>query len=223
MRPKRKASVGDGVGSSIQTRLFRTSASCADGGTSGIGVKWAEREVSWITPTSEHSRKDTFHLGRRTVAGTLAFTHKLDYATRGHFQVSTDGFGPYRDAFGVIIGHRTDFARIVKVFGTPTADEYLFCTPEVIEMIKTTVHGRPDLDKATMSHVQRQNLTIRMNMRRFTRLTNGFSKKWLNLYEMLCLHYANYNFCRVHQSIRGTPAMEAGITDHVWTLKELVN
>jgi transposase-like protein/IS1 family transposase len=163
-----------------------------------------------------------FHLGRRTVADTIAFTEKLDYATRGHFQVSTDGFAPYRDAFGVIIGHRTDFAQIVKVFGTQTGDEHRYSFPEVIGMEKTLVHGRPDMDKATTSHVERQNLTMRMSMRRFTRLTNGFSKKWLNLYAMLCLHYAYYNFCRVHSSIRVTPAMEAKITDHVWTLKELL-
>jgi len=163
-----------------------------------------------------------FHLGRRTIEDTFAFTNKLDYATKGHFQISTDGFPPYRDAFGLVLGDRTDFAQVVKVFGKPEGDDRRYSAPEVIDMEKKRVHGRPNLDKATTSHIERQNLTMRMSMRRFTRLTNGFSKKWLNLYAMLCLHYGYYNFCRVHSSLRVTPAMQSGLTDHIWSLKELV-
>lgn len=163
-----------------------------------------------------------WHLGRRTVEDTIAFTVKIDHATKGHFQINTDGFAPYRDAFGVIIGHRTDFAQIVKVFGKPTGDEYRYSPPEVIEMIKTTVHGRPDMDKATTSHIERQNLTVRMGMRRMTRLTNGFSKKRYNLRMAYAIQFAYYNFVRIHSTLRVTPAMESNVTDHVWTLQELL-
>ena len=83
--------------------------------------------------------------------------------------------------------------------------------------------GNPDPDRICTSHVERQNLSIRMGMRRMTRLTNAFSKKWENLRAAIALHFAYYNFCRVHSSLRVTPAMEAGLTDHVWTLEELVS
>lgn len=90
-------------------------------------------------------------------------------------------------------------------------------------MKKTAIFGNPDLDKATTSHVERQNLTMRMSMRRFTRLTNAFSKKWLNMRYAIALYFAYYDFCRVHSTLRVTPAMEAGLTNHVWTLEELLN
>ena len=163
-----------------------------------------------------------FHLGRRTKADTEIFTEKLDYATTGQFQINTDDFSSYRDAIVSTLGSRVDFAQIIKIFGRPEGEERRYSPPQVIEMRKTAVHGQPNMDTATTSHVERQNLTMRMAMRRFTRLTNGFSKKWLNLYAMLCLHYAHYNFCRVHQTLRVTPGMEAKVTNHVWTLKELI-
>jgi hypothetical protein len=83
------------------------------------------------------------------------------------------------------------------------------------------VHGRPDPERICTSIVERQNLTMRMQIRRLTRLTNGFSKKWEDLWAALCLHFACYSFCRIHRSLRVTPAMEACITDHVWELREL--
>ena len=85
------------------------------------------------------------------------------------------------------------------------------------------VFGRPDPERICTSIVERQNLTMRMQIRRLTRLTNGFSKKWENLWAALALHFAYYNFCRIHRTIRVTPAMEAGIADHVWTLTELLS
>jgi transposase-like protein/IS1 family transposase len=165
-----------------------------------------------------------WHLGRRTVVDTVAFTEKLARATADHsFQVNTDGFAPYRDAMVYSLGSKhIDFAQIIKVFGKPEGDERRYSPSEVIGMEKTAVFGNPDLDTATTSHVERQNLTIRMAMRRLTRLTNAFSKKWENLRMAYALHFAYYNFCRIHSSIKVTPAMEAGITDHIWTLRELL-
>lgn len=163
----------------------------------------------------------SWHLGRRSAGDTNVFISKLDQATEGEFQITTDGFAPYRDAIGFTLGGRTDFAQLVKVYGE-TPDEHRYSPAKVLGTMAEPQHGRPDPDRVCTSHVERQNLTIRMSMRRLTRLTNGFSKKWENLKAAYALHFAHYNFCRVHSSIRCTPAMEAGITKSVWTLKDLL-
>jgi transposase-like protein/IS1 family transposase len=163
----------------------------------------------------------SWHLGRRSAGDTEVFINKLDHAAQGHFQVTTDGFSAYRDAIGFTLGGRTDFAQLVKVYGE-LADEHRYSPAEVLGAKIERQHGRPDLDRVCTSHVERQNLTIRMSMRRLTRLTNGFSKKWENLKHAYALHFAHYNFCRIHSSIRCTPAMEAGITKSIWTLQDLL-
>jgi IS1 family transposase len=158
-----------------------------------------------------------WHLGRRTASETFAFTEKLCKATANHkFQINTDGFAAYKDAIVHCLGAKhVDFAQIIKVFGKPEGDEKRYSPSEVIGTEKFTIFGNPDLDKATTSHVERQNLTIRMSLRRMTRLTNAFSKKWMNLKYAMALNFAYYNFCRVHSTLRVTPAMEAGLTTHV--------
>lgn len=166
-----------------------------------------------------------WHLGRRTSRDTLEFTEKIYKAVEGtenRFQMSTDGFEAYPDAICYSLGTRVDYAKLVKIYGAPEPDEHRYSPSRVIEAIPTPVFGNPDLEKICTSHVERQNLNIRMAMRRFTRLTNGFSKKWENLRAALALYFAYYNFCRIHSSIRCTPAMEAGITKHVWELKDLL-
>lgn len=163
----------------------------------------------------------SWHLGRRSSADTNVFIDKLDKATQGRFQVTTDGFGPYRDAIGYTLGHRTDFAQLVKIYGE-MQDEHRYSPAKVLGARPEVAHGRPDRDRICTSHVERQNLTLRMQIRILTRLTNGFSKKWENLKAAYALHFAYYNFCRIHSSIRCTPAMEAGITKSVWTLHNLL-
>lgn len=155
-----------------------------------------------------------WHLGRRTAEDTLEFAEKLARATADRrFQISTDGFSAYRDALVLHLGaKKIDFAQIIKDFDASGETETQ----------KTVVMGNPDPALICTSHVERQNLTIRMMMRRFTRKTNGFSKKWLNLKAGLALHFAYYNFCRVHLSLRVTPAMESGIANHIWSLEELL-
>lgn len=166
-----------------------------------------------------------WHLGRRTERDTLLFTEKIYKAVEGtenRFQVSTDGFPAYPDAMAYSLGTRVDYAKLVKIYGAPEPDEHRYSPSRVLEAIPTPVFGNPDPEKICTSHVERQNLNIRMAMRRFTRLTNGFSKKWENLKAALALYFAYYNFCRIHSSIRCTPAMEAGITKSVWELKDLL-
>jgi transposase-like protein/IS1 family transposase len=162
----------------------------------------------------------TWHLGRRTTRDTEAFTEKLNEATAGTFQITTDGFKPYRDAVSYSLGTRVDFAQLIKVYAS-SQEETRYSPAEVVSTEVVPVIGNPNPDKICTSHVERQNLSIRMAMRRVTRLTNAFSKKWQNLKAAYALWFAYYNFCRIHQTLRVTPAMEAGITDHIWTLGEI--
>jgi len=165
-----------------------------------------------------------WHLGRRNVKDTVEFTEKIYNATEGHFQLTTDGFKAYPDAVTYSLGTRVDFAQLVKVYTQQESGggERRYSPAEVVKAIPTPIFGNPDPEKISTSHVERQNLTVRMSVRRLTRLTNAFSKKWENLRAALALHFAFYNFCRVHKTLRCTPAMEAGITNHVWELKDLL-
>ena len=167
-----------------------------------------------------------WHLGRRTAVDTVAFTDKIAWATKDKesFQINTDGFSPYRDAIAHSLGARyVDFAQVVKIYKSNTDKETRYSPGEYVTCDKSLVLGHPDMKRASTSHVERQNLTVRMTMRRMTRLTNAFSKKWANLKWAYALQFAYYNFCRIHQTLRMTPAMKAGITDHIWELEELLS
>jgi transposase-like protein/IS1 family transposase len=166
-----------------------------------------------------------WHLGRRTEEDTLAFTEKIFEAvdgTEGRIQVSTDGFKAYEGAISCSLGMRTDYATMVKVYGAPVDDDHKYSPSKIKDIIINLVWGDPNPERICTSHVERQNLNIRTAMRRFTRLTIGFSKKWANLQAALSLYFAYYNFCRIHSSIRCTPAMEAGITKSIWTMRDLL-
>ena len=121
------------------------------------------------------------------------------------------------DAFGGDV----DYAQLHKLYGAATPDESRYSPATCIGCDMKVVSGDPDPKHVSTSYVARQNLSIRMGMRRFTRLTNGFSKKLENHGHQVALYFVHYNFCRVHKTLRVTPAMEAGLTDHVWTLEEL--
>lgn len=164
-----------------------------------------------------------WHLGRRTERDTVAFTEKLAAATEGSFQVTTDGFKPYQDAVVLSLGVQgVDFAQLVKLYSATPENEVRYSPAECIGAKKVPIFGNPDMEKVSTSHVERHNLSMRMSMRRLTRLTNAFSKKWQNLHAMFALYFAHYNFAKVHGSLRVTPAMEAGITDHIWEIGELI-
>ncbi len=165
-----------------------------------------------------------FALGRRDTATTQIFVEGLRQATSHHrFQITCDAFRPYVNAISDTLGDRVSFAQLIKVYGTvEEGREARYSPSRIVETEAVPVFGDPDPQRICTSIIERQNLTIRMQMRRLTRLTNGFSKKWENLWAAYCLHFAYYNFCRIHRSLRVTPAMEAGITDHVWDLAELL-
>jgi len=163
-----------------------------------------------------------WHLGDRDAENTEKFTEKLDHATSGHFQLTADGFFAYPQAVSYSLGTRVDFAQLIKVYRADREGEQKYSPPEVVETITKSIIGNPDPRRICTSIVERSNLSIRTSVRRLTRLTNAFSKKWDNLKAMLALYFAYYNFCRIHSSIRCTPAMESGITSHVWSLRELL-
>lgn len=166
-----------------------------------------------------------FALGRRNQATTDVFIEGLRdaIAPRQNFQITTDGFAPYRSAIDNTLGHRVDFAQLIKVYRSSQDGEARYSPAEVASTEVVPVIGRPDPKRICTSIVERQNLTIRMQMRRLTRLTNAFSKKWENIWAAYCLHFAFYNFCRIHSSIRVTPAMEAGIADRIWEMSDLLS
>lgn len=164
-----------------------------------------------------------FALGRRNQATTDVFIEGLRHATGSNpFQITTDGFTPYKSAIVNTLEDRADFAQLIKVYRAPQGNEGRYSPAEVASTEVVPVIGQPDPKRICTSIVERQNLTIRMSMRRLTRLTNAFSKKWENLWAAYCLHFAYYNFCRIHKTIRVTPAMESGLTDHVWEIAELL-
>jgi hypothetical protein len=164
-----------------------------------------------------------WHLGQRNMDDTIAFTEKLRWATEGNFQINTDGFASYKDAVVYSLGAQlVDFAQITKIYKSNSEKETRYSPATCVGCAKVAVFGNPDLDRASTSHVERGNLTVRMSMRRMTRLTNAFSRKWDNLKWAYALQFAYYNFCRIHQTLRMTPAMKAGITDHIWELQELL-
>jgi len=164
-----------------------------------------------------------YHLGRRTEADTIAFTEKLAHATEGSFQITTDGFKPYQHAVVMSLGaQHVDFAQLVKIYVASREGEQRYSPAECTGAKKVPIYGNPDPAQVSTSHIERHNLSIRMANRRMTRLTNAFSKTWKNHQAALAVYLTYYNFCRVHQTLRVTPAMESGITDHVWSMRELL-
>jgi hypothetical protein len=138
--------------------------------------------------------------------------------------LTTDGFPPYNYAVGTQLDNRCDYAQLVKIYAAPTPEEQRRYSPaHVVEAIPTEVYGDPERERICTSHIERQNGSLRQWCKRLTRLTYAFSKKWENLRGALALHFAFYNFCRVHGTIRQTPAMGTGITDRVWSLHELLS
>jgi IS1 family transposase/transposase-like protein len=161
-------------------------------------------------------------MGKRDQSTTGVFIEGLRHATRGEFQITTDGFAPYRKAIPDTLGDRCEFAMLIKVYRAATGDEHRYSPPEVSSTEVVPVLGRPDPERICTLIVERSNLSIRMGTRRFTRLTNAFSRKWENHWAAVSLWFGFYNFCRVHKSLRMTPAMAAGIADHIWTVRGLL-
>lgn len=163
-----------------------------------------------------------FVVGKRDSATTFRFVQELRNRLVTRIQMSTDAFRPYVEAVESAFGADIDYAQLTKVYEAENPGPGRYSPPKVTGVQVTEIAGRPEPSKICTSYVERNNLTIRMQLRRFTRLTNRFSKKLENLKAALALHFAWYNFCRIHSSLRVTPAMAAGITDRVWEVRELL-
>jgi IS1 family transposase len=180
---------------------------------------------TWTAIDADTKLIVAYEVGARNAFNCYEFMKDLASRLSGRVQLSTDGLRWYHDAVDHAFGIDVDFAQIIKTFGKVTADPSAAVrySPAVITGVtKEVIRGNPDDRHISTSYVERQNLTMRMSMRRFTRLTNAFSKKIDNHMASVALHFAHYNFCRVHGTLRVTPAMEAGLSDHIWSLEELI-
>ncbi len=186
-------------------------------GQFGYGDVW-----TWTAIDADSKLMVSWFVGGRDAGA--AYELMSDCASRlsGRVQLTTDGHKAYLSAVEDVFGLDIDYAMLVKLFGENTKEENRKYSPAVcIGCEKNVVQGNPDKAHISTSYVERSNLSVRMHTRRFTRLTNAFSKKVENHVHAVALFFTFYNFCRVHQTLRVTPAMEAGITDHVWTLEEI--
>ena len=164
-------------------------------------------------------------MGKRDQVTTDVFVEgvRQALAPRQHFQVTTDGFAPYRSAITTTLSDCADFAQLIKVYRAAPEGERKYSPAEVQSVEVVPVMGQPDPERICTSIVERSNLSLRMGIRRCTRLTNAFSKKWENHWAAMSLWYTFYNFCRIHKSLRVTPAMAAGVADRVWDLRDLLS
>jgi IS1 family transposase len=177
---------------------------------------------TWTAMCADTKLVPSFMVGKRDAEYGNAFMQDLASRLKNRVQLTTDGHKIYLQAVENAFGCEIDYAMLVKVYGTTTQEDQRKYSPvECTGAELVPINGNPDPKHVSTSYVERQNLTMRMSMRRFTRLTNGFSKKIDNLYYAVALHFMFYNFGRIHKTLKVTPAMEAGIADHVWTLEEI--
>jgi len=187
-------------------------------GKFGYGSVW-----TWVAMDADTKLVPCFRIGDRNAWAAQHFMYDLKSRLANRIQLTTDGHRVYATAVELAFGTEVDYAMLVKLFGAdPKGEDVRYSPAECIGCRSIPVTGNPDYKHISTSYVERQNLTMRMKMRRFTRLTNAFSKKVDNLRHAVALHFMHYNFCRVHQTLRVTPAMEAGIADHVWGIEEVV-
>lgn len=186
---------------------------------SGWGDCW-----TWVSLCQETKLVPCWKVGNRLASTALPFMHDLASRLNGRIQLTTDAYRLYQTAIEDAFGSEIDYGQMAKIYGKGYQETQgvRYSQPFCKNVKRVRIMGKPKKEKMSTSHVERQNLTMRMQMRRFTRLTNAFSKKMENMEHAVALHFMNYNFCRIHQSIRVTPAMESGISDHVWGLEEIV-
>jgi len=188
-------------------------------GKYGVGDVW-----TWTALDEDSKLIVSWYVGPRDARSAEPFIQDLSERLAGRVQITTDGFGAYVPAVYDAFGPTVDFAQLIKVYegNDERKAQARYSPAKYIGIKKRRVSGDPDMNTISTSHVERSNLTMRMGMRRFTRLTNGFSKKLHNHENAVALHFMYYNFARIHQTLRVTPAMAAGVADHVWSIEEIV-
>jgi len=183
----------------------------------GRGDVW-----TWTALDADTKLMICWPVGRRDARAASEFMSDLASRLANRVQLTTDGHRVYLDAVEAAFGAGVDYAMLVKLYGADAEGEKRYSPPVCLAAEKNRIMGTPDRNHVSTSYVERQNLTMRMQMRRFTRLTNAFSKKLENHACAIALHFMHYNFARVHQTLKTTPAVAAGVTDHIWTVEEIV-
>lgn len=186
-------------------------------GVFGFGDLW-----TWVGQDADSKLVLSWHVGRRDAQTAYPFMHDLAARLTSRVQLTTDGLHAYLEATDSAFGTDIDYARLIKVYGSDPAAEKRYTPPVVVETKVQVVSGDPAIEHISTSYIERQNLQMRMSMRRFTRLTNGHSKKVENHMHALALHYVHYNFARSQRALSGTPAMAAGLADRVWSVEDII-
>lgn len=186
-------------------------------GKFGFGDVW-----TWTALDSNSKLIISYLVGLRDAGYAFEFMNDVASRLSNRVQLTTDGHKPYLQAIEDAFGADIDYAMLVKIYGAERADEARYSPAKCIGTRRAGIAGNPDPKFISTSYIERSNLTLRLMNRRFTRLTLGFSKKIENHVHAIALYAFHYNFCKIHKTLRVTPAMEAGLTDHVWELEELV-
>ena len=190
-----------------------------------VGVFGYGDVYTWTAIDADTKLIPCWHVGTRGAESAYTFIHDLAGRLSSRIQLTTDGHKIYVEAVEDAFGTDIDYAMLVKHYSNPSdyrAAEKRYSPSKFVSADKRRIVGNPDIDEVSTSYVERSNLTMRMNVRRFTRLTNAFSKKLENHMHAISLYFMHYNFCRVHKTLRVTPAMEAGLTDHIWEIEEVI-
>lgn len=187
-------------------------------GEFGYGDIW-----TWTAICGDTKIVPTWLVGTRNAESAQAFVSDLASRIDHRIQLTSDGHKPYIEAIEQAFGPDVDYAMLQKIYGSAKEEQKRYSPADCIGCVKKRINGKPDPKYISTSFAERQNLTMRMSMRRFTRLTNGFSKKVENHAHAIAVHFMYYNFGRVHKTIKTTPAIKAGVADHVWGLEEIVS
>jgi IS1 family transposase len=186
-------------------------------GMPGIGSMW-----TWTAIDAETKLVPSWRLGARDAANAHAFISDLSGRLANRIQLTTDGNRVYVDAVETYMGGNVDFAQLIKQYGQNESPDRAYSPAKCLGTKKKQVDGNPDMEFVSTSYAERQNLNIRMKNRRFTRLTNAFSKKAENLAYSIALDFMHHNFVRKHMTIKTTPARAAGIANRTWTIQDIV-
>jgi IS1 family transposase len=184
----------------------------------GLGDVW-----TFVAIDVDSRMVPAFMVGKRDSYTANSFVEDLACRVNGRPQISTDALSAYKEAVERGFGANVDYGQVIKIYkDVQLSGQRTYSPPVCIRAERHVIAGNPDRGEISTSYVERQNLTMRMHCRRLTRLTNGFSKKFDNFRAAAGLHFGYYNFARVHKSLRMTPAMAGGVTDHIWTVPELI-
>ena len=178
---------------------------------------------TWVAIDADTKLVPSWRIGNRDSITACEFVKDLAGRLANRVQITADGHKPYLVAVDAAFGSDVDFAQLIKIYGELAEGQKRYSPADCIGTKKSKVIGNPDMCCVSTSFVERQNLTMRMSIRRFTRLTNAFSKKIENHAHSVALHYMHYNFVRIHKTLRVTPAMAAGVTERLWTISDIVS